>query len=139
MLFLAHNLDAGLMGFLHVEPALYEIPRDPKTDNIPSHRDKEKGGTKRGHEEEEEEEEIGRAVSSEFGARRDGVCYNFSIDHSRSAGCPRKSVDESQRNLHARRRKKSYRTENTEYFIHSNGGWLEGCADAQSCLGDRSV
>lgn len=32
------------MGFLHVEPALYEIPRDPKTDNIPSHGIRKKEG-----------------------------------------------------------------------------------------------
>ena len=74
---------------------------------------------------------------SEFG---DEVRYNFSIDHSRSAGLPRKSVDESQQNLHAQHCKKSYRTKNMEYFIHLNRGWhrrrAEGCVGAQSCFNE---
>lgn len=43
-LFHARNDDAGLMGLLHVEPALGGIPWDSGTDNILSHKIRKKEG-----------------------------------------------------------------------------------------------
>jgi len=51
----------NLMGLLHTKPALHEIPRDFRTDNIPNHKIRKKE-RRSGH---EKEEKVGRAVSPE--------------------------------------------------------------------------
>lgn len=101
-----------------MESAINAIPRDPRTDNISSRGTRQKEG--QSADAEKKKSDAPYLPSSESVETGPAI---ISASIIREAPVARaKAGDESQRNLHARRCKKSYRTENMEYFIHSDGG-----------------